>query len=164
MINFSARNDIERSIKELRINREEFFEVPKLKWQEILLNITDYFICKKHCTNDLHWAWEKLKEPCIGLRLKNNGVYKYIADIVKEEYVWFIVDDGNGKMWIYEGKPQIISEIIADAHFIDEYYIVSKKYEWLLCEDHHCIIYGSGEKIVTRINNFKIQRPELITG
>ena len=38
MINFSARNDIERSIKELRINREEFFEVPKLKWQEYFPN------------------------------------------------------------------------------------------------------------------------------
>lgn len=164
MNNISARNDIERSIKELNINREEFFEVPKLEWQEILLKITDYFVCKKYYTNDLHWAWEKLKEPRIGLRLKNDDAYKYIADIVKEEYVWFIVDDGSGKMWLYEGKPQIISEIIADAYYIDEYYIVSKKYEWLLCEDHHCIIYGSGEKIVNRISNFKIQRPDLIFG
>ena len=162
MYEFSARNDIERSIKELKINRDEFFEISKFQWQEIQNKVIEHFVNKKHYTNDLHWAWERLKEPYIGLRFKKDDAYKHIADIVNEEYVWFIADDGSGKMWIYEGKPHIISEIIADSYNIDEYYIVSKKYEWLLCENHHNFMCGSGEKIVNQINKFKSQRTDII--
>jgi len=162
MIDFSIRKDIERAIKELQINRDDFQEISKLRWKEILLKVVECFVQKTHYTHDLHWAWNRLKEPCNILRFDNNNGYRYIEELIDDKYVWFITEDSSGKFWLYEGKPEIISKVIEESYYIDEYYIVSKKYEWILCEDHHQIIHGSGETIVNKINKFKTNRPELI--
>lgn len=162
MNEFSVRNDIERVIKELGLDRSKLFEVPKLRWEEILRNVIEEFVHKTHYTNELHMAWNRFKDPQVIMRFHNDDGYKYIADLVDDAYVWFIVEDNKDKLWVYEGMPDVIIKVIGDAYFIDEYYIISKKYEWILCEDHHRILHGVGDKILDRVKRFKAQRPELI--
>ena len=36
-----------------------------------------------------------------------------------------------------------------------EYYIASKKKEWLLAETHHDVLVGTGDYIVEKIENYK---------
>jgi len=162
MNKFSTRDQIERAIKDLGISRSALFEVSKFGWNEILCKIIDRFVQKTYYTQGLHWAWERFKGSQDVLHLHKNDGYKYIPDLVDDEYVWFIVEDNKGKFWIYEGMPDAIAKVIEAAYYIDEYYIVSKKYEWILCEDHHRIIHGVGDKISDEINRFKALRPELI--
>lgn len=141
----SVRDDIERVIKENIINRDLFFEVPKTKWENILDTVEEKFLDKKHYKQSLNWGWELLfKEPVFTLRFLNDDGYKYLRDIIQEDRVWFIAEDHNGKMWIYDGRVDIIATLIGECYELDEYYIVSKKYEWILCENHHRILIGSG--------------------
>ncbi|WP_409340264.1 DUF6756 family protein [Paenibacillus sp. MBLB4367] len=36
-----------------------------------------------------------------------------------------------------------------------EYYIVSKKYSWMLCENHHGCLFGTGDVIVSKMKRLK---------
>jgi hypothetical protein len=159
---FSVRYDIERTIKELGLDRSAFFEVSKFRWEEILHDIIEQFVQKTHYSQGLHWAWNRLKEPQVIVRFYNDDAYRYISNLVNDEYVWFIVEDSNDKFWVYEGMPDVITKVIGETSCVNEYYIVSKKYEWLLCDDHHRILHGVGDKIIDEINRFKAQSPELI--
>jgi hypothetical protein len=49
----------------------------------------------------------------------------------------------------------LIAELLGDLYGF-EYYIVSKKFEWLLCEDHHGVLIGVGQPVIERIENLKV--------
>ncbi|WP_205301049.1 DUF6756 family protein [Paenibacillus aceris] len=40
------------------------------------------------------------------------------------------------------------TKVIPELVHLREYYIISKKYEWLLCVNHHDIVFGSGAELV----------------
>jgi hypothetical protein len=51
--------------------------------------------------------------------------------------------------WLYEGRINAIISILKELSF-EEYYIVSKKLEWILCENHHNLLIGSGKHIMKK--------------
>ena len=63
------------------------------------------------------------------------------------EKVWLFLDDtisGKDKYWFYEGFiKDIVTVLEVKPRHTDEVYIVSKKYEWLLCVNHHDHIIAS---------------------
>lgn len=162
MDEFSVRDELERIIKESNINKNEFHEAGKTQWLEILHKTEESFLQKKHYTNTLDWGWVLFKEPWFSLSFINDNAYEYIPKLIEEESVWFIVEDYKDKMWVYEVDKAIISNIIAECSFLREYFLVSKKYEWILCENHHGVLYGSGNKIVNNMKNFRKQYSEKV--
>lgn len=154
MVNYSVRDDIERAVKELNISHLEFAEVSKLNWENILRRTQDKLLVNASYKTNLHWGWQAFKEPRITLRFINDDGYKNLSNIINDDMVYFIAEDFREKMWVYEGKITSIIDIIGDCYYLDEYYIVSKKYEWVLCENHHGIFIGSGMTIVERMNEF----------
>lgn len=52
--------------------------------------------------------------------------------------VWFFVKETrqDPKFWIYEGTIKAIQKVIEETVAF-EYYIASKKFRWVLCENHH---------------------------
>lgn len=150
----SVRDDIERIIKELSINRLYFFEVGKKQWQDIINNLEEEFLEKKHYSRSVHWGWEVLQEPRYALRFLNDDGYKYLNEFIDEDIIWLIAEDYKNKMWVYEGKADVIISVIAESIYLKEYYLVSKKYEWILCENHHAVIFGSGNKVVNKMRAF----------
>ncbi|WP_336770840.1 DUF6756 family protein [Paenibacillus sp. MMO-58] len=161
MDNLSIRDEIEELLKSLK-SHEHLVERNKNVWRPVIKNIEEKFIQKQHYTNSLHWGWQRLRDPQYLFRLvdvPNN----YIKYFVTDDRVWFIVEDYRDKMWLYEGDPNFISKnVIPELMHLREYYLVSKKYEWLLCVNHHNIVFGSGQVIVNKMKTFEGQNSEEI--
>ncbi|MFC5405769.1 DUF6756 family protein [Cohnella soli] len=162
MNSLSVRLEIEELIKKHQINREKFFEVRKDQWRDILDNIEERFLVKTHYTHGLHWGWNRLKEPRYSVRFVDSP-YKHIKDNIKDEYVYFIVEDVYDKMWVYEGaRNTIFNQVIPELYQLNEYFLVSKKYQWLICEDHHEIVHLSGSEIIERMKAYEQKNIEKI--
>ncbi len=161
MNSISVRLEIEVLIKEHQINRNKLFEVRKDQWKDILSNIEERFLAKAHYTHGLHWGWNRLNEPKYTVRFVDQP-YNYIKNIIEDEYVWFIVEDVFDKMWVYEGTRETIFEVIPELCHLNEYFLVSKKYQWLICEDHHEIIHLYGEHIIERMKTYEQENNEKI--
>ena len=73
------------------------------------------------------------------------------------EVVWLMLNEtvqGGDKFWFYQATPRAISRVLAECYYLDEVYLLSRKYAWLLCLNHHGVLYGIGfptqEKLLAR--------------
>jgi len=148
---YTVRGDIESAIKGLNIDRQDFHEVGKTKWHGILSQVVQTFVVITNYEerDNLRWAWERFKGPHESFVSKNNNVYEYLKNILGNEYVWFIAEDSYSKMWVYEAKADAIPLVLGETNYF-EYYIVSKKLDWLLCENHHGYLSVVGEGMLNR--------------
>lgn len=100
-----------------------------------------------HPTQRPIWLWIDFKLDTFSLSNLEQRPELYLDRLVDEtETVWYVVTEtinGRDKFWFYEGKIKYIQTIIDETWF-DELYIVSKKYEWLICINHHDILIATG--------------------
>lgn len=91
------------------------------------------------------WWWEDFKNYSFSvsnLEKPFEHLEEYIPEL--ERNVWLMVeDDSEGFYPIYDCNPRVIKSVIGEC-FGFEYYIISKDMTWLLCENHHSILIGSG--------------------
>jgi hypothetical protein len=69
--------------------------------------------------------------------------------------------DGDNFIF-YQGKVEAIQQILLECS-PDEYYLINKKYEWLLSVNHHDSLTGTGEFIINQLREFAQRSPELLT-
>lgn len=161
MDHLSVRDEIGELIKSQK-SHEYFTEVNKNDWELVIRKIEKRFIKKEYYTDNLHWGWMRLKEPQYVLRLVDPSD-RYLKHFVDDDRVWFIVEDYKGKMWLYEGDENfIIKNVIPELIHLREYFLVSKKYKWLIFINHHDIVFGSGLEVVNKMKQFEQQNSEEI--
>lgn len=141
----NTRDETEQLIKELSISRTHFHEVSKISYQRISKKITDCFVDQRYRT--IHWA--------------NMGHYKkelpvQFVDISKDKFwyhrlekifspdmtVYFMLEDTKAyrpKYWLYEARIHELIMLLDKAFFYD-FYIVSKKFQWLFSENHEEVL------------------------
>ncbi|NML64062.1 hypothetical protein HHL22_02485 [Hymenobacter sp. RP-2-7] len=108
------------------------------------------------------WLWESFKHQTQSLQLKVLSLAILHHLIPLDETVWLMAYDGSN-FFFYEGKVTVIQRIIPELTYImDEYYLISKKFEWLLCENHHDILIGTGSFAIQQLRDFAQQFPELV--
>lgn len=152
----SIRENIEQVIKEYRIAPEDFKPVNINEWEEIENKIIETF-CDFPLSYKYRptWLWEYFKFS--GTALSNLVEYapQYLPELLEpEERVWFFVNDHKSKFWYYEGTVRSIQTIIDESYW-DEFYIVSKKYDWLICMNHHEIFMTIGAEIPEKLWTIK---------
>jgi hypothetical protein len=49
-----------------------------------------------------------------------------------------------------------IQTIINEACYIDELYLVSKKYDWLICINHHDILIATGQTVPDKLRELEV--------
>ncbi|OWA33553.1 hypothetical protein B9G55_19520 [Saccharibacillus sp. O16] len=151
----SIRYEIAELCHKNHIKKELFSEVNKLQWERIIRNIEDRFLAKTHYLNNLHRGWNRLREPYYSSGFLDHP-YRYFPEIIKEDRIWFLVEDFDEKIWVYEGQSACIFEqMIPELYQLKEYYLVSKKYEWLVCENHNGILCFSGKEIIDRMKQLE---------
>ena len=69
----------------------------------------------------------------------------------EEEQVWLMVNDAEDKFWFYQGRREAVRVVLNECYHLDEIYLLSKKYEWLLCLNHHDVLYGVGTPMRERL-------------
>ena len=161
-------------IKRCDISKERFHKVRSTQWKNIYQAISDKYADKtKTWKNGLHWAntngySPKSMKNFLGCYSVHYATWFYLLPqiIPDDNMVYFLIDKGNrdwnfGELfWIFESYiPELIKALNAlnQTAFLDcgwlDYYIVSKKFRWIIGLNHHDIISCVGEGL--NLNYFK---------
>jgi len=149
----NLRQNIEVIVKELNIPREDFQPLGIYDdWEQIEQKIYDKFCDVNYPNNKPVWLWEhfKLKTTSLPLEARFNLLEKLVEP---KEDVWFFVNGDKDKFWFYHGNIGAILKVILESSYIDELYLASKKYEWLICINHHDVLVATGEPMAERLLN-----------
>lgn len=154
MLNYKIRDEVEKIIKELHLNRSRIFEVSHLKYREIIEKTVDTFIIKDHYYHNkkteaaLHWSniENRFKPEFYHIVKAGNGSeYCDFPKLIPEnEQIYVLLEDNYEKFWVYEMYVGELVTVLDNLYYCD-YYIVSKKFRWLISEDHHQGIHLVGD-------------------
>lgn len=157
---YSTREYIEQTIKEQNIDRKRFFEVSKQNYKNLIYKIEETFVqqnSKNHRT--IHWAnmgYFNENIDWIGKSIRNMPLwYHLLPKIVlsPEKPIYVLFEDTKAyqpKYWLYEAFiPELIT--ILDKSYYFDYYIVSKKFDWLISENHEQIVCFVGNNLKTSV-------------
>lgn len=151
------RSKIQETIKSLSMSESQLKEVSKQHWQQIIDKIEKTFISKEKYNSNTYPYWEKLKGNCFSIFFEEDDASTALDMLVnRDEKIWLLVQ-GDRKIWLYEGDIESIKKLIGECYAF-EYYLVSKKFSWLLCENHHGCLIGVGNPIVDRLKSLQLKR------
>ena len=146
----SLRVDIERAKNELVISDNEFRELKTNEWELVQSKILKAFLYDRPQSIKRSWLWDDLKVVVHSIGCITDPYEKLNLLIQRDAIVYFFVNETMNeqtKYWYYQGNVNSIISIIGEIIGLDEYYIVSKKYDWLLCTNHHDVLIGAGSII-----------------
>lgn len=140
----SIRTEVENAIKQCGISRERAAEVSKPEYASILRKIEKTFVKNDGC---LHWSnlgsfKPTLKTVVIDSR-GNLQWYHHLAEILPDAPVYVLLEDDYDKFWVYEMYPSEMCSILDECSLCD-IYISSKKFDWLVSENHSGGLYFVG--------------------
>lgn len=146
------RDEIESIIKEFNLDRSRIFEISHLRYEDIIKKVEKTFVKNG---GPLHWSnidnrFNKelpIKTQYIG---NNKMWYQSLSKIIGDELHYVLLEDTKNyqpKYWVYEMCPKEIITVINESYMLDDFYIVSKKFQWLISECHEDIVYFVGDGI-----------------
>jgi hypothetical protein len=155
------RKDIEEARRTFHIPEADFSPLPfTTNWHQLEERIYQTF-CKIAGQGRPNWLWERYKDEWMGLALTECPDYILDQLIPTTETVWFMVYDGDDFLF-YQGKVNAIQQVLLESS-PDEYYLINKKYEWLLSVNHHDNLTGTGAFIISQLKLFAQRSPEMFT-
>lgn len=141
----SIRTEIENAIKQHGISRQRAAEVSKLEYSAIIRRIKKAFVRNDGC---LHWSNLGNFKPALRtVSVDSRGLlqwYHHIAGILPDRPVYVLLEDDYDKFWVYEMYPREMCRILDECSLCD-IYVCSKKYDWLVSENHSGGLYFVGE-------------------
>ncbi|MFH6993734.1 DUF6756 family protein [Flavobacterium sp. FlaQc-48] len=157
----SLRTEIAQITESKNIPETEFRPLSIYdKWDKIEEKIYRSFCTSGYSSKKKRWLWIFFKLDTFSLSNLPERPENYLDKLIDEsETVWYIVNETineANKFWFYEGKIKTIQMIINESWF-DELYLVSKKYEWLICINHHDSLIATGEKMTTKLKLMEIK-------
>lgn len=107
-------------------------------------------IVKQYCTKNTTLMWEGFKD-CVNYQ--NSNAWSLICDYVKDNECIMFFNESDDKNAFLIPNGGELQKILEDS-FGFEFYITNKSYSYLICFNHHDILYGSGEakEWVRRLN------------
>jgi hypothetical protein len=144
------KDDLLQLAEALGIPRKDFEAVGIHAWPAILQKIEAAFVMKTNSNTRFNWWWESFKKPQYRIFFEKTHAWDCLPHVVTTpEKVWFVACDDDhdpSKFWLFEGTIHAIHLLLGNSHAF-EYYIISKKYAWLLCETDHSVLVGLGSII-----------------
>ncbi|WP_131667298.1 DUF6756 family protein [Psychrobacter pygoscelis] len=101
------------------------------------------------------WLWLSFKQEVYSTDFLPEVPESYLHTLIDPtETIWLGALDSmqeRSKIWFYEGQILPIQKILFETQFFDEFYLVSKKYEWLICINHHDTLIATGGEMPKRL-------------
>lgn len=148
----NLRDRINFITKEFHLVEEDFQLVRLSRYKQTLNSIHEKFTNCKETQINKKWWWSSFLSPIDSFC--PDDVFESLSLLINEnETVWFVIEDErkvHEHYWLYEGKIRPIIKVLNELSF-EEYYVVSKKLDWIICENHHNFLIGSGESIVEKM-------------
>ena len=95
---------------------------------------------------DSRWWWERFTLPTAAHRYPDGKGFRRIWALVPDarERVWFVAEDDQLPYFpVYDATPAVVQQIIGECYGF-EYYLIAKDLSWLLCENHHDMVFAVG--------------------
>ncbi|MCC2545502.1 hypothetical protein LJY25_03530 [Hymenobacter sp. BT175] len=142
------RVEIEQARQALQLAEQDFAPLSiTTDWRELEERVYQTFCELFHPTVRPLWLWEHFKPGAYALVCEQNPLAFLTSLIDPGEVVWLMLNEmvkGKDKFWLYQGTPHAIYQVLADCYSLDEVYLISKKYAWLLCLNHHDVAFALG--------------------
>jgi hypothetical protein len=140
-----ARQEIERARHALGLPDGAFASLPcTTNWRQLEETIYHTFCALHQPTVRPRWLWELFRPGACALDNEDDPLATMMTLVEAETLVWLMVLD-EGKFWFYQGQPTAIYAVLNECACLDEIYLLSRKFEWLLCLNHHNVVYGIGK-------------------
>ncbi|OJJ22462.1 hypothetical protein BKI52_07210 [marine bacterium AO1-C] len=148
------RAEIEQVCQKLSIPANDFQPLKITEWKTIDQTIAQKFFARNTCQGN--WRlWDELSQESYSLLFKGDFFNHLEWLLTTTEDVYFFTGETineQTKYWFYQGNIGPITRIIAETHNLGEYFLVSKKYDWLLCYNFYSLI-GCGSIVPLMISN-----------
>jgi len=140
----TVRAEIEAIISDKNLDASSFRRLRNNEgWAEIEEKIYHQFCTLDHPLARPVWLWENFKQETFAV--EGADTWQRLEKLVDhDELVWFFTNGDKDKLWFYEGKVKAVITIIEESSYLDEFYICSKKYEWMICFNHHDTLIATG--------------------
>jgi hypothetical protein len=146
------RQEIERARQALHLPSHLFASLPYTTNWPLLEDTIYHTFCRlQQPTVRPRWLWEAFRPGAYGLYAGDNSLDTLLALVEEEGVVWLMVNDSADKFWFYQGTRAAIQAVLNECCYLDEIYLISKKYEWLLCLNHHDVVYGIGPEMSEKL-------------
>lgn len=101
------------------------------------------------------WLWLSFKQEVYSADFLLDAPESYLPTLIDPtETIWLGALSSlqeKSKIWFYEGQILPIQKVLSEIQFFDEFYFVSKKYEWLICINHHDTLIATGGEMPKRL-------------
>jgi len=148
----NTRTDLTSAAKSLGIAAELHLVEPH-RYQGILEQIIAARTNLGPQAIDALWWWESLREPTFHAQ-PPDPLQTIESCVDVGELVWFIAEERetklNGRFWLYESNIRTVCSVLKKCPLI-EYYVVSRRMDWILCENHHGYVIAGGNSAVGRL-------------
>lgn len=156
------RADVAGYCQNHNIQNDDFRFLNLYEWQSIYDKVLEIFIDDQYARyNGLHWAnvengfkKEKAMTFCFTEGMNENLTYEWIKklpQIVNCAKIYLILEESSNKFWIAECRPEVVHQIINEALYPLDYYIVDKKFTWLITRNHHDVVQFIGDSFDVNI-------------
>jgi hypothetical protein len=128
------------------------------EWKDVEDKVYSTFCDIRHYKTRPVWIWENLKGEIFSVSGDNQSYNQLDKIIDDNEQLFILLNESvnmSDKFWIYESTIKPLQTIISESVYIDEVTIVDKKFNWILCINHHDNIIVSGQKITERLKQFQ---------
>jgi len=155
------RAEINKVVEHKKFSADEFRALSMHdNWKEIENKIYNSFYNPTYLNQRPDFLWRDFKHDTFSVSDLKYRPEHYLDQLIFDhEKVWYLVNETineTTKYWIYEGKIKHIQIIIHEVGF-DELCIVSKKYDWLICINHHDILIATGYKMIEKFKNLGLK-------
>lgn len=145
---YRIRAEIEEIIKEKSVDRKQFFECSKTKYQRIINEFyyafADY---KKYPKVEMSYCWLHFRQDLKVMdRVSEMIGWKRMLAKIKEQlsYDWnkkiYLILDG----WVYEGYIDSVIDVLSEVdELLEEFYIVTPQFDKFAAysDDGQCLVF-----------------------
>ena len=124
--------------RSLNLSREQFTVGPFIDWPAIQKRIESRFVMKTRSDlSPLEWPENFKGKPQL-IPSRTFEPYEYLDELLPDnEIFWFILPDNSlkqPKLWLFQGYIRPIQKVLSQLPKTS-FYVIAKKYEWLLYND-----------------------------
>ena len=146
-----VQTDILAAVTTLGLSPEQFRQLPDTEAEQVCRTALGRFVT---CSFNPSWWWEHLREPKAGFQPDGIPGFDIIPRLVPDgdAPIYFVAEDDSDSFFpVYLTTTRIAASVIAEC-FSFEFYLLPTDFSWLVGENHHDVVFGSGEPIVQAIN------------
>ena len=155
---FDTPNEVLAAADRLNVPRAHFDLVEADNWRPIFHTIIDTFCDRRIVDLQKSYLWEALVEESSSARLARPLDVQLLSVLSEpDDRVFLLLEDWDGakfyeNYWLFEGRLADVLAILGE-HRLVEFYLVAKKFEWLIGENHHNVVFASGKKAVDALGH-----------